>query len=615
MSWFQDAFLWPKLLFSGDGRDQLKKDIKGGDGTAKMGNPLHGLTAGYKIHEMMSPTVHINDRYHDLQKNGGKFDEDHLKRTRDDNHHYIQDAFKENWPVLVAGAGSAAGGLGSTGGAAGGATGATTGAAGTTGAGLGSGVAGLEGVTVVGSAGGGGLGAGLGAGAGAVGSFMPGSAEAPMEGVTVTGSSGGLEMGAGTEAAMAAAAASQAANGGESDSSWWDKIKDQLQQQGGGQQQQQEQQQQPAAYQPRGLGRQQGFMDKLKSGLFPVDSRAAEAIGPEALAQQRNQALMRMGLGMMSASSQGAGFGESALFGMNTAQSSLDGALQRGYENAREARQEQRVERNAAKQDERYSAEWERTLKQDEVAAARDERNFSQQAELRKLQLQQQQQQQEATERYRDQMLRLREAGIATQGDNKVPAGYRKSATGDLEPIPGGPADPQNKTGNFQEAERTAAFLGTRIADGLKTLQGIPQEDQTPGFMEGAAKGLGSDTAANFVRTDDRQRANAAQRDVLDAALTLATGAAYTNEQIDAMRESYFPQKFDSDKVKADKAARLEMLLQAAKIKSGRAASSIDDVVNKQGGGAQPIKSDAEYDALPSGAEFIGPDGKRRKKP
>ena len=51
-----------------------------------------------------------------------------------------------------------------------------------------------------------------------------------------------------------------------------------------------------------------------------------------------------------------------------------------------------------------------------------------------------------------------------------------------------------------------------------------------------------------------------------------------TPAQIDAMRESYFPQIGDGDAVKADKAKRLEMLLEAARVKAGRAASAIDAV-------------------------------------
>lgn len=122
MSWFQDSFLWPRLLTSGEGRDQLKNDIKYGEGVASVGNPLHGLTAGYKLHELMSPTVHINDRVHDIRKNG--FGADHLKWAAEDQNHNLQDAFKENLPALLFAAGGYMGGGGGSaaGGSAGGAS-------------------------------------------------------------------------------------------------------------------------------------------------------------------------------------------------------------------------------------------------------------------------------------------------------------------------------------------------------------------------------------------------------------------------------------------------------------------------------------------------------------
>lgn len=403
MSWFQDAFLWPQLLFSGKGRDQLKNDIKYGEGTAKVGNPLHGLTAGYKVHELMSPTVHINDRIHDIKKNG--FGKDHLKWAIDDQNHNLQDAFKENIPALGAfiggGAGGAFGGGGTAGGGlAGGASGAPAG---------GLGAAGIEGVTVVGSSGAG-AGGGIGAGLGAAGSFMPGSPSGtpngPLETVTVTAPGGGLSMTPGTEAAMAAAGASSAGSQGES---WWDKLKDQMNQQGMGGQQQQQTSPAPQNSPPQQRGGL-GVMDKISAGLFPVDSRAAEAIGPEALKQQRNQALMRMGLGMMAASNQGAGLGESLFTGLNSAQNSLDGALQRGYENAREARQEQRTLEREKVADQRYDAERQYQIDRDTIEDKRAEAQMAAQTEQRKLQLEQQRQQQEALAQYRKDTLAARQA-------------------------------------------------------------------------------------------------------------------------------------------------------------------------------------------------------------
>jgi hypothetical protein len=327
---------------------------------AEFGSPFHGLKAGYKAHELMSPTVHNVDRLQDYRKNGS---DGMLSRSRDQFHDYAKDAWAENWPVIAAyGAGAGlTGGLGG-GGASGG---AASGAAGYTPA------------------------------AADMAALDAAGASAAMNGTTGMSASSGMGFG------------SPAAAGGFN----WQQLAQQGL--GGGQQQQQPQQAPP----PRqGLGRPPGIMDKLKAGLFPVDSRAADAVGPEALAQQRNQALMRMGLGMMSASSQGAGLGQSALFGLDSAQKSLDGALERGYQNAREARQEQRVAQNEAKQDERYAQEWERTVKQDEMAAARDERNFAQQSELKKLQLEQQKAQQEALAQYRADTLAARQASTDAKG-------------------------------------------------------------------------------------------------------------------------------------------------------------------------------------------------------
>lgn len=124
------------------------------------------------------------------------------------------------------------------------------------------------------------------------------------------------------------------------------------------------------------------------------------------------------------------------------------------------------------------------------------------------------------------------------------------------------------------EGERTAAFLATRVANGLETLKGIGSGgDATLGtrIAENLPFGLG-----NYAISEDRQRAATAQLDVLDAALTLGTGAAYTKEQIEGYRQSYFPQPGDGEDVIADKQSRLKVLLEAARVKAGAAAPAID---------------------------------------
>ena len=433
-----------------------------------------------------------------------------------------------------------------------------------------------------GGASGGSAAGGLGSGAAPAGmttaGFMPGSAAtgaAGLEGVTVVGSSGAA-MTPGTAAAMAAATGTPAASSQGYD---WKRLMNQSSP--GGQQQPQQQGARPMTWQQKlraGLGR-------IGDNMLQIDSEAAKSLSEDQLANLKRNALLNMGLGMMSASGQGAGFGEAAAFGLGRAQNNLTGALQRGYENARQNRQEQRqMERDKAS-DDRFQTQMDYQMARDQMEQERADRQFERSMNLDERALQWREQDISRDDAQFDRQMRLAEERRAG-GIQQPPSGYRWNAQGNLEPIPGGPADPSNKTGNFQEAERTAAFLGSRLANSLRTLKEIPADDQTPGIMEKGAELMGSEIAANVWRSEGRQRANAAQRDALDAALTLATGAAYTKEQIDALRVSYFPQIGDSDAVKTQKAQSFEMLLEAARVKAGRAASAIDEVMGKTAPGA-----------------------------
>lgn len=162
---------------------------------------------------------------------------------------------------------------------------------------------------------------------------------------------------------------------------------------------------------------------------------------------------------------------------------------------------------------------------------------------------------------------------------NKPPAGYRWKPDGSLEAIPGGPATPKAKTGNVTEGERKAAALGTRLDASLTALKEIAKRDpdaSRPGFWERGFESAGMEAAANASRSDERQQADAAQLDALDAALTLATGAAYTKEQLSNLRKAYFPQIGDSDANVKAKEKRFETIVKTARIASGRAEPSID---------------------------------------
>lgn len=132
---------------------------------------------------------------------------------------------------------------------------------------------------------------------------------------------------------------------------------------------------------------------------------------------------------------------------------------------------------------------------------------------------------------------------------------------------------PQPKPVEPTEGERTAGFLTKRLQDALSTIDRVGKtnpEALRPSAATEAIRGVLGETAANVVTSPDRQQVEAAQLDALDAALTLGTGAAYTREQLEGYRKSYFPQIGDSPATIADKARRREVLFQSARIKAGR---------------------------------------------
>jgi hypothetical protein len=126
--------------------------------------------------------------------------------------------------------------------------------------------------------------------------------------------------------------------------------------------------------------------------------------------------------------------------------------------------------------------------------------------------------------------------------------------------------------------ERKAATLLQRLrgsqAQLTTALQGSASAAK-PSVLTEATRRVAGDTAANLVTPQARQRVEAAQLDMLDAALTLATGAAYTKEQLEGHRRSYFPQIGDDAATVADKQARLQNVISAAEIAAGRAASKV----------------------------------------
>jgi hypothetical protein len=143
------------------------------------------------------------------------------------------------------------------------------------------------------------------------------------------------------------------------------------------------------------------------------------------------------------------------------------------------------------------------------------------------------------------------------------------------------------------EGERKSATLLQRLQFSQSQLTDALVDDPNaskPGLFASAVAKL-STPLANTLTPEARQRVQAAQLDMLDAALTLGTGAAYTKEQLEGYRESYFPQLGDKPNAIKDKQKRLENVINAAKIAAGRAAQLVPETsVSAAGGEWKVIK-------------------------
>lgn len=132
------------------------------------------------------------------------------------------------------------------------------------------------------------------------------------------------------------------------------------------------------------------------------------------------------------------------------------------------------------------------------------------------------------------------------------------------------------------EGEKTAGFLANRVVEGIGRMTSAINRNpsaEAPALGIETVRTVLGDTPANYLSDSERQQIRAAQRDILDAALTLGTGAAYTSEQIEGYRESYFPKLGDSPDTLKSKRDALRSLLQSAAVKAGRASPDVEKAI------------------------------------
>jgi hypothetical protein len=125
------------------------------------------------------------------------------------------------------------------------------------------------------------------------------------------------------------------------------------------------------------------------------------------------------------------------------------------------------------------------------------------------------------------------------------------------------------------EGERKAGFMSNILDRNILQMQtalGVDPKAVKPNVPASIVSAVtGPNLLSRSMTPAQRQIVEDSQLDVLDAALTLRTGAAYTPVQLVAMRETYFPVLGDKPPAVKAKQQRLETLLEGAYIAAGRA--------------------------------------------
>lgn len=180
-------------------------------------------------------------------------------------------------------------------------------------------------------------------------------------------------------------------------------------------------------------------------------------------------------------------------------------------------------------------------------------------------------------------------------GAAKPPSGYRATETG-LEPIPGGPADPNKpvpvKSLRPTTDQNNAAGFYDRLVDAEAVL--------SDPLVTAAATGLAGKTMAglpvvgNYLATPEYQKFDQAQRNFINAVLRKESGAAIAESEFANAAQQYFPQPGDSKEKIAQKAQNRATVIRAMQRTAAGALT--------QGGQQQQGMGQAEQGEIPSEA-------------
>ena len=212
---------------------------------------------------------------------------------------------------------------------------------------------------------------------------------------------------------------------------------------------------------------------------------------------------------------------------------------------------------------------------------------------------------------------------VETFFDDKSGREYKaqwNAATGQWERV-GGVS--RGKSADVKEYQTKDAMFAERLMRTNKAVDDVMGRDPSTGKHSGYdptrarnAWAPDSGVLAAMVNSDEWKQYQQAAREGIAAILRKDTGAAVTEAEWDLYWPMLYPQPGDDPATVEQKRNAREAAMQALKGSSGPA---FDQMFPNGPIGSRPnvarIHNDDDYDKLPSGARFVGPDGQERVKP
>lgn len=177
------------------------------------------------------------------------------------------------------------------------------------------------------------------------------------------------------------------------------------------------------------------------------------------------------------------------------------------------------------------------------------------------------------------------------------------------------------------EAQGQASSRSNLLGSGLRMLEdNLSSPNVSPLRQAVADTATGSalgDYAANKIRTDEESLLSAGRDAALEGLASAVTGAGVTNDQFSRFT-NLLPKSADSPTVREAKFNNaynfLSNQLKVAGPAGEQMRNELDGYLQQRGSGGlatqpQPVGDKSSYDALPSGTQFVAPDGTIRVKP